>query len=139
MFGLCAAVAIHLRSIHTDAVDLVLEFFLPVNCTDSVEQEKILDSLSVIVQQVCRILQIVTDEELEQDTNSQVNDKPSKEEMLNKKSAELLQHQQDSKLERNVEFGIFPSVGISKAGEKRRSRVGKTINMEVLSNILLAV
>ncbi|KAG6699614.1 hypothetical protein I3842_08G075500 [Carya illinoinensis] len=141
VFGLCAAVAIHLRSIHTGTVDFVLEFFLPVNCTDSVEQKKMLSSLSIIVQQVCQSLRIVTDKELEEDTNLPVNDKPSREEMLHEKSAELWPHQQDSKLERNIEFGeecsaydegIFPSVGTSKAGERRRSRVEKTITLEVL-------
>ncbi|XP_041021391.1 protein NLP5-like [Juglans microcarpa x Juglans regia] len=142
VFGLCAAVAIHLRSIHTGTVDFVLEFFLPVNCTDSVEQKKMLSSLSIIVQHVCRSLRIVTDKELEEDTNLSVNEKPRREEMLyDEKSAELWQHRQDSKLERNIEFGeecsaydegIFPSVGMSKAGEKRRSRVEKTITMEVL-------
>ncbi|KAF7850924.1 hypothetical protein BT93_L4839 [Corymbia citriodora subsp. variegata] len=68
MFGLRAAVAIHLRSIHTGTADFVLEFFLPVDCKDHDEQKKMLGSLSIIIQQVCQSLRVITEEELEEET-----------------------------------------------------------------------
>ncbi|KAL0322836.1 UNVERIFIED_CONTAM: protein NLP5 [Sesamum angustifolium] len=64
MFGLKAAVAIRLRSICTGSADFVLEFFLPMNCKDPEEQKKLLTSLSTIIQNVCRTLRVVTDQEL---------------------------------------------------------------------------
>ncbi|KAK1297728.1 Protein NLP1 [Acorus calamus] len=64
MFGLRAAVAIRLRSIHTGMVDYVLEFFLPTDCLGSEEQRLLLSSLSVTVQQVCQSLRVVSANEL---------------------------------------------------------------------------
>ncbi|KAG0603966.1 hypothetical protein M758_10G134500 [Ceratodon purpureus] len=63
LFGLTAAVAIRLRSIHTGTDDFVLEFFLPVNCVSSDEQQVMLNSLSITMQRVCRSLRTVTDKE----------------------------------------------------------------------------
>ncbi|KAI6688486.1 hypothetical protein NL676_025314 [Syzygium grande] len=68
MFGLRAAVAIRLRSIHTGTADFVLEFFLPVECKDHDEQKKMLGSLSIIIQQVCQSLRVITEEEIEEKT-----------------------------------------------------------------------
>lgn len=73
MFGLCAAVAIRLRCIYTGNADFVLEFFLPTNCRDPEEQKKMLTSLSIIIQRVCRSLRVVSDKELEQEA-SMLND-----------------------------------------------------------------
>lgn len=70
IFGLHAAVAIRLRSICTGTADYVLEFFLPVDCTNSEEQRLMLNSLSIIIQRVCRSLRVVTDKELEDRTFS---------------------------------------------------------------------
>lgn len=67
MFGLRAAVAIRLRSIYTGRADFVLEFFLPMECKDHEEQKNMLTSLSIIIQQVCRTLRVVTDDELEEE------------------------------------------------------------------------
>ncbi|CAL1383674.1 unnamed protein product [Linum trigynum] len=67
MFGLCAAVAIRLRSVHTGSSDFVLEFFLPADCRAAEQQEEMLNSLSVIIQRVCRTLRVVTDEEIERE------------------------------------------------------------------------
>ncbi|XP_048129923.1 protein NLP4-like isoform X2 [Rhodamnia argentea] len=61
-------VAIRLRSIHTGTADFVLEFFLPVDCEDHDKQKKMLGSLSIIIQQVCKNLRVVTEEELEEET-----------------------------------------------------------------------
>ncbi|KAK3038833.1 hypothetical protein RJ639_028555 [Escallonia herrerae] len=67
MFGLRAAVAIRLRSIYTRASDFVLEFFLPMDCRDPEEQKKLLSSLSIIIQKICRSLRIITDKELQEE------------------------------------------------------------------------
>ncbi|OWM70575.1 protein NLP4 [Punica granatum] len=64
MFGLCGAVAIRFRSIQTGTADYVLEFFLPRDCKELEDQRTMLTSLSVIIQQICRNLRVVTDEEL---------------------------------------------------------------------------
>lgn len=63
MFGLHAAVAIPLRSVYTGSSDFVLEFFLPKNCHDTEEQRHMLNSLSMFVQQACRSLHVVTEDE----------------------------------------------------------------------------
>ncbi|CAI9753357.1 unnamed protein product [Fraxinus pennsylvanica] len=72
MFGLCAAVAIRLRSICTGSADFVLEFFLPKDCTDPEGQKETLTLLSNVVQKVCRALRVVTDEELQDESGSRV-------------------------------------------------------------------
>lgn len=89
MFGLCGAVAIRLRSILTGKADFVLEFFLPKGCQDHEEQKKMLSSLSIVMQQVCRSLRVVTDKEMEEETNLPVSEvifpsdgRPSREKML---------------------------------------------------------
>jgi hypothetical protein len=63
LFGLTAAVAVRLRSIHTGTDDFVLEFFLPVNCVSSNDQQVMLNSLSIMMQHVCRSLRTITDKE----------------------------------------------------------------------------
>ncbi|XP_059278832.1 protein NLP4-like isoform X1 [Lycium ferocissimum] len=70
MFGLQAAVAIRLRSISTGSSDFVLEFFLPSDCRNPEEHRKMLTSLSIIIQNVCRTLRVVTDKELQEETVS---------------------------------------------------------------------
>nr|XP_027190437.1 protein NLP4 isoform X2 [Cicer arietinum] len=70
LFGLRAAVAIRLRSIYSTSDDYVLEFFLPVDCNDSGEQKKMLTSLSMIIQRVCRNLRVITNKELEKNNLS---------------------------------------------------------------------
>lgn len=66
-FGLTAAVAIRLRSVHTGNDDFILEFFLPPSCVDSKEQQLLLNSLSVTMQRICRSLRTVTMKELEEE------------------------------------------------------------------------
>ncbi|KAL9225715.1 hypothetical protein vseg_001606 [Gypsophila vaccaria] len=67
MFGLCASVAIRLRSVYTGTSDFVLEFFLPTGCRDPEVQKSMLSSLSIIIQRVCRSLRVVTDKELKEE------------------------------------------------------------------------
>ncbi|KAE9614646.1 hypothetical protein Lal_00036157 [Lupinus albus] len=63
MFGLHAAFAIPLRCVYTGSADFVLEFFLPKDCHDPEEQRHMLNSLSMLVQQGCRSLHVVTEDE----------------------------------------------------------------------------
>lgn len=74
MFGLHAAVAIRLRSVHTGTADFVLEFFLPADCKDPEEQKKMLTSLSIIIQEVCQSLRVVTDKELEEENDLPISE-----------------------------------------------------------------
>lgn len=60
-FGLCAAVAIRLRSTYTANDYYVLEFFLPVNCRGSDEQQRLLNNLSITLQRLCGSLRTVSD------------------------------------------------------------------------------
>uniref|UniRef100_A0A7N0UT24 Uncharacterized protein n=1 Tax=Kalanchoe fedtschenkoi TaxID=63787 RepID=A0A7N0UT24_KALFE len=73
MFGLHAAVAIRLRSVHTGAADFVLEFFLPTDCREPEEQKKMLGSLSLIIQKASKSLRVVTDDELAKDTKTSIS------------------------------------------------------------------
>lgn len=61
--NLSAAVAIRLRSTHTNDDDYILEFFLPVNMRGSSEQQLLLDNLSGTMQRICRSLRTVSDVE----------------------------------------------------------------------------
>lgn len=63
-YGLHAAVAIRLRSTFTGNDDYVLEFFLPVNCRGSSEQQELLNNLSTTMQRICRSLRTVSDAEV---------------------------------------------------------------------------
>ncbi|XWS20845.1 hypothetical protein CRYUN_Cryun30bG0003900 [Craigia yunnanensis] len=74
MFKLHAAVAIRLRCIHTGKADFVLEFFLPADCRGPEGHKKMLNSLSIIIQQVCCSLRVVTDKELEEETDLAVSE-----------------------------------------------------------------
>ncbi|KAG1328272.1 hypothetical protein COCNU_01G022060 [Cocos nucifera] len=63
-FGLHAAVAIRLRSTHTGNDDYILEFLLPINCKGSVEQQLLLNNMSITLQRICRSLRTVSDTDL---------------------------------------------------------------------------
>ncbi|KAJ4969004.1 hypothetical protein NE237_015705 [Protea cynaroides] len=63
-FGLNAAVAIRLRSTYTGSDDYILEFFLPLNCKGSSEQQLLLNNLSCTMQRICKSLRTVSDAEL---------------------------------------------------------------------------
>ncbi|KAE8717085.1 niemann-Pick C1 protein-like isoform X1 [Hibiscus syriacus] len=74
MFKLHAAVAIRLRCIHTGEADYVLEFFLPAYCRDLEGKKEMLNSLSRVIQQVCCSLRVVTNKELEEETDLTVGE-----------------------------------------------------------------
>ncbi|KAG1331276.1 Protein NLP2 [Cocos nucifera] len=62
--GLCAAVAIRLRSTYTGNDDYILEFFLPVSCRGDEEQQLLLNNLSSTMQRICKSLRTVSDAEI---------------------------------------------------------------------------
>nr|GMD40344.1 protein NLP5-like [Ipomoea batatas] len=70
IFSLQAAVAIRLRSTCTGSTDFVLEFFLPRDCKSPEEHKRMLTSLSIIIQNVCQTLRVVTEQELEEEAAS---------------------------------------------------------------------
>ena len=134
MFGLCAAVAIRLRSVlHVPSTDFVLEFFLPVDCRDPEEQRRMLCSLSVIIQKVCRSLRVVTDKEVEEETASLVSEStvlsdgsPTREEETQKQQHRhtgISSQEQSSCLEeaQQQRIDITPPSQKEKARERERS------------------
>ncbi|XP_042394811.1 protein NLP2-like isoform X2 [Zingiber officinale] len=62
-FNLHAAVAIRVRSTYTGDDDYILEFFLPVNCAGTEEQQLLLNILSSNMKRICRSLRSVSDAE----------------------------------------------------------------------------
>nr|DAD25183.1 TPA_asm: hypothetical protein HUJ06_026647 [Nelumbo nucifera] len=71
-FDLNSAVAIRLRSTFTGDDDYILEFFLPVNCKRSSEQQLLLNNLSSTMQRLCRSLRTVSDAELVRSEDSKL-------------------------------------------------------------------
>ena len=63
-YDLRAAVAIRLRSTYTGNDDYILEFFLPVSCRGSEEQQLLLNNLSSTMQTICKSLRTVSDAEI---------------------------------------------------------------------------
>uniref|UniRef100_A0A0E0KSB0 RWP-RK domain-containing protein n=1 Tax=Oryza punctata TaxID=4537 RepID=A0A0E0KSB0_ORYPU len=64
-FSLHAAVAIRLRSTYTGNDDYILEFFLPINCKGSGEQQMLLNNLSSTMQRICKSLRTVYEAEVD--------------------------------------------------------------------------
>ncbi|XLS49534.1 hypothetical protein HN51_010211 [Arachis hypogaea] len=71
-YKLNAAVAIRLRSTHTNDDDYIIEFFLPVNMNRCQEQQVLLENLSRTMQRMCQTLRKVSDAELYGIEGSQV-------------------------------------------------------------------
>ncbi|KAH7314776.1 hypothetical protein KP509_21G019500 [Ceratopteris richardii] len=65
MYELRAAVAVRLRSLHTEECDYVLEFFFPQSCCESEQHQYLLNALSVTLQCTCRSLHTITRNEVE--------------------------------------------------------------------------
>ncbi|KAM7475215.1 hypothetical protein LguiB_022458 [Lonicera macranthoides] len=68
LFDLRAAVAMRVRSSYTGSNDFILEFFLPWDCEDGEEQNRVIGSLLSVIQQVSRSLRVVADEEVAEET-----------------------------------------------------------------------
>lgn len=113
LFGLTAAVAIRLRSIHTGTDDFVLEFFLPVNCVSSNDQQVMLNSLSITMQRVCRSLRTVTDKEFADELKAASAEEGTEaESIMAKQPAEVVEEKQPIEKTLNVvtEKEVVPPV-----------------------------
>ncbi|XP_008777047.2 protein NLP3-like isoform X2 [Phoenix dactylifera] len=66
MFGLVGCLAICLQSTHSGDDDYVLEFFLPHDCKNLIEQQALLDSISALMKQCFRSLKVVSELELQE-------------------------------------------------------------------------
>lgn len=132
MFDLRGVVAIRLRSTFTGDIDYVLEFFLPVECKDEEEQKGLLNSLSVIIQNVCRSLRVVTDKELAEEGGAAVvaGGRAVKVEEILEKSGEVSRKQGG---DGGSGEGSFVNDG-NKRMERRRggAKTEKTITSEML-------
>ncbi|XP_076951812.1 protein NLP5-like [Bidens hawaiensis] len=129
VFGLCGVVALRLRSTLTGNVDYVLEFFLPVDCKDQEKQRTLLNSLSVVIQKVCRNLRVVTDKELVEE-GSGVSGSVKVEEMSTEMPVDLVRKQPN---DTGLGEGSLVNDGI-KRPERRRggSKTEKTITLDML-------
>nr|XP_043634691.1 protein NLP5-like [Erigeron canadensis]XP_043634692.1 protein NLP5-like [Erigeron canadensis] len=133
IFGLCGVVAIRLRSTSAANIDYVLEFFLPVDCVDQEKQKSLLNSLSVIIQNVCRSLRIVTDKELLEEglfVSSGVEKVLKVEEVFMEKPVDFISNQPNNS---GSGEGSLVNDGI-KRPERRRggAKTEKTITLEML-------
>lgn len=106
-FGLQAAVAIKLRSTYTGDDDFILEFFLPVNCKGSAEQQLLLNNLSVTMQRICKSLRTVLDTEVARPDVSEVDTENFK--LTNSASSEITGRYTQPMSERNIEVADVPS------------------------------
>ncbi|RWW83095.1 hypothetical protein BHE74_00008412 [Ensete ventricosum] len=111
LFHLRAAVAIRLRCVHSGNVDFVLEFFLPIHCTESEEQKLMLNSLSIAIQQVCQSLRVVTTRELEDETMLENNEQIPSDMFSDKSVSEIGQRYI---VDEPLPSGTTPAVGIPK-------------------------
>ncbi|KAJ7966973.1 protein NLP2-like isoform X2 [Quillaja saponaria] len=163
MFGLQAAAAIRLRSIHTNTDDFVLEFFLPIDCTDPEEQKKTLTSLSLIIQRVCHNLRVITAKELEEETClSVVEDissrtacstefqesgtvgsliaKEKSNDMMGGKFSDPRQNDEDSNLKGSAKYvGEFSTVGEGSFSSAGASKTGEKRRTKAEKTITLEV
>ncbi|XP_020993012.1 protein NLP8 isoform X2 [Arachis duranensis] len=131
-YKLNAAVAVRLRSIHTNDDDYIIEFFLPVNMNGSEEQQLLLDNLSDTVQRMCQSLRIVSDAELHGIEGSQVQF--SKEEgshMAPDGDHDLVQPMSMTNNETEAAHNQAME-GSRKQIEKKRSPVKKNVSLSVL-------
>ncbi|KVI07697.1 Phox/Bem1p [Cynara cardunculus var. scolymus] len=133
IFNLCGVVAIRLRSTFTENIDYVLEFFLPVDCKEPEEQKALLNSLSIIIQNVCRSLRIVTDKELVEEGSVVSGIEAVKvEEISQETPVDLIGTQVR---ESGSGDGVFGNDGGNKRPPERRrggAKTEKTITLEML-------
>lgn len=77
VFGMRSAVAIRVQSIYNKSAEFVLEFFLPLDCTDAEDQKQMLNSIFSALQQICHCLHLITDQEVREETTIPDDEKPS--------------------------------------------------------------
>ncbi|XP_008806288.2 protein NLP3 [Phoenix dactylifera] len=74
MFGLVGCLAICLQSTHSGDDDYIVEFFLPQDCKNPVEQRALLDSISTLMKNCFRSLKVVSDLDLQEGISFEVID-----------------------------------------------------------------
>lgn len=150
VFDLCASAAIRLRSVCNEATDFVLEFFLPTNCKGAQAQMLMLHSLSSVIQEMCRSLRVITDEELARETTDDEKQpkliSPSKD-SSHDASPHVMKEEGDGKFKVNSGFDLNLDSGTGTSGEsltmgnlslsattseRRQKRSEKSISLEVL-------
>ncbi|XP_027354094.1 protein NLP8-like isoform X2 [Abrus precatorius] len=147
-YNLNAAVAIRLRSIHTNNDDYILEFFLPVNMTGSSEQQLLLDNLSGTMRRVCSGLRTVSDAELTRKEGSQVRFQKEKAPgflPMSRRNSQIasINDDHDSVQKMSLKASSMINNGIEAAHsqemngsrkqvEKKRSTVEKNVSLNVL-------
>ncbi|GFQ02541.1 protein nlp2 [Phtheirospermum japonicum] len=160
VFNLCASVAIRLRSANNVPYDFVLEFFfLRLNCKDGDDQKLMLESLSSVIQEKCRSIRVITDQELAQENHPKLVTSPPKEQeykhshddpqdkgkgLINVSEQQESTQWDKSGLDLLLDYddaegsGNFPlttgnySLGAKTSNEKRCTKIKKTISLEVL-------
>ncbi|PIA39546.1 hypothetical protein AQUCO_02600180v1 [Aquilegia coerulea] len=132
-FGLSAAVAIRIRSTYTGKDDYILEFFLPINCTGSSEQQLLLTNLSSTMQRICKSLRTVSDAELVGTEDSVVIHGKSSQLVLSDSELDSKEHLAFHNFEHSNE-ARKPVVAHEqkKQLEKKRSVVEKNISLSTL-------
>ncbi|XP_057749129.1 protein NLP9-like [Arachis stenosperma] len=131
-YKLNAAVAIRLRSTHTNDDDYIIEFFLPVNMNRCQEQQVLLENLSRTMQRMCQTLRKVSDAELYGIEGSQVQF--SKEEGSHMAPDGNLDSVQPMSMTNNETEAAHNQDmnGSRKQIEKKRSPVKKNVSLSVL-------
>ncbi|XP_010930267.1 protein NLP2 [Elaeis guineensis] len=149
-YDLRAAVAIRLRSTYTGNDDYILEFFLPVSCRGSEEQQLLLNNLSSTMQRICKSLRTVSDAEIigadvtkvgisrGKGIGSSSTDFSAKCSQLMDSDNELttVKHSENQKMESNEQGGDSyheqSKSGSMRHMEKKRSTAEKNISLSVL-------
>jgi len=156
--GLHSAIAIPLRSTTSrGTTDFVLELFLPKDCQDPTEQNKLRDMLPFTVQQASRSLRVVMEAELEEGRSFSVKKTNHEESSWISQFMEVQQKGDDTfyfsrecpKEEPQEEFKVtwennqrevnhrlvssdHPSSSSRRFSEKRRTKTEKTVSLDVL-------
>ncbi|KAH7446613.1 hypothetical protein KP509_01G064900 [Ceratopteris richardii] len=75
LFNLQAAVAVRVRSGLTGRFDYILEFFLPQDCSNGVQQQSLLNAISITLQCICRSLHTISNKEMEEENANHESEK----------------------------------------------------------------
>ncbi|KAM7494374.1 hypothetical protein LguiB_028983 [Lonicera macranthoides] len=120
MFGLSSSFAICLHSTHTGNDDYVLEFFMPPNMFDSMDQQTWLDSLLVTMKQRFRSLKVASGKEL---------DDPG--------FVEIIKSSVDKKLASGLESVIITQSTISSPGPDALQNGGEMVDLDSLEQQIM--
>lgn len=153
VFEIRAAVAMRLRSRYTgSSADFILEFFLPRECIDGEEQNRMIGSILAVIQRICWSLQAVTDVEIARETAvlkvesdetgklgfGEEGTEEEEEEQEDKYGVAVEQCTGEVELSNewpSLELNNIPKESeskVRKVGEKRRKKTERTISLQVL-------